>query len=53
MAIGIARFACGPQGNRSTLALEETYLIIFLTVTIPMGVQTVFQVNAERATLLS
>jgi len=51
VAIGIARFVCGSQRNRTTLALEETYATISLVVTVLMGVQVVFQVNAERAAL--
>lgn len=49
VAIGIVTFVCDSQGNTSAFALQETYAILFLVVTILMGVQTVFQVNAERS----
>ncbi len=67
VVIGVAAFVCGSQRNMylfgagsvyvynnvdtSTFALHETYVIIFLAVTVLMGVQVVFQVMAERAAL--
>ncbi len=49
VAIGITAFVCGSQ--RNTFALHETYVIIFLAVTILMVMQVVFQVMAERTAL--
>jgi len=49
--VGKLKGVCGSQRNRTTLALEETYATISLVVTVLMGVQVVFQVNAERAAL--
>jgi len=48
--LGIATFVCGGS-QRSTFALHETYAIIFLAVTILLGIHVVFQIMAERATL--